>query len=134
MFLNNLNNEQKNLFLELAIKAAEISRGMSLEEKNMLKEFALEMMITPKYETIKSSEEIIKRLTEISSKKDLRIITFEILGIMYSDSNYDETEKDFVFSIANAFGITKESVIDMDSAIKKYSELYSEICNLVLQQ
>ena len=134
MFLNNLNNEQKNLFLEFAIKAAEISRGMSLEEKNMLKEFALEMMITPKYETIKSSEEIIKRLTEISSKKDLRIITFEILGIMYSDSNYDETEKDFVFSIANAFGITKESVIDMDSAIKKYSELYSEICNLVLQQ
>ena len=37
MFLNSLNNSQKSLFIELAIKAAESNGIVPIEEKNMLK-------------------------------------------------------------------------------------------------
>ena len=89
MFLNALKDSQKNLFLDLAIKAAESSDGISVQEKSMLKAFALEMRIPARYECETSKESILEELKSISTERDLKIIAFEILGIMFSDSEYD---------------------------------------------
>lgn len=132
MFLNSLNDSQKDLFLDLAIKAADASRGISVQEKNMLKAFALEMRIPPKYECAESELGILDEMKKRSTKKELKIITFEILGIIYSDSEYDDVEKAFVDTLAKTFDIASECVDEMESIIKKYSSLYSEICDIVL--
>lgn len=132
MFLNSLKDSQKNLFLDLAIKAADSSGGISTQEKNMLKAFALEMRIPPKYECDKSVADILEALKKRSTKKEFKIITFEILGIMYSDSEYDAVEKTFVENVAEAFDIDSGCINEMEKIIKKYSSLYTEICDIVL--
>lgn len=98
----------------------------------MLKAFALEMRIPPKYECDKSVADILEALKKRSTKKELKIITFEILGIMYSDSEYDAVEKTFVEKVAEAFNIDSGCINEMEKIIKKYSSLYTEICDIVL--
>lgn len=132
MFLMMLNDDQKKLFLKLAVKAAEANGVVEYEEKNMLKAFALEVNETPIYSTTSSTDEILDNLKEISSSKEKRIIIFEILGILFSDSEYDDKEKDFIGRIAQAFDISKESIDQMIKLINNYSDVYNNIVNTVL--
>ncbi len=132
MFLNRLKDEQKGLFLELAIKAAESSCGISKEEREMIKAFAKEMNIPVKYECEMNFEQITNSLLKISSHKDLRIITFEIIGIMYSDSTYDETERAFVKDMAEKFSLEDGLIQKMEVLLENYSKLYSEIYELII--
>lgn len=132
MFLNSLKDTQKNLFLDLAIKAADASGGISEQEKNTLKAFALEMRIPAKYECNKTEEIILEDLKKCSSRKELKIVAFEILGIMYSDSEYDDAERRFVTSMAESFGIDEKIIDEMERVIQRYSSLYTEICEVVL--
>ncbi len=133
MFLNSLNDKQKKLFLTLAIKAADISGGISFEEKNMLKLFAMEMNIEPRYSTEDDLDDVINELFNCSTVKELQIVLFEILGIMYSDSEYDAQERKFVDRIAERFEIGSEKIRRMDEEISKYTSLYKEICGVVLE-
>ena len=73
MFLNLLNKSQKRLFLELAVRATEANGVVEIEEKNMLKEFALEMQETPVYSTEKSTEYLLKLIKKDSSEKSLKM-------------------------------------------------------------
>ncbi len=73
MFLNLLNKSQKRLFLELAVRATEANGVVEIEEKNMLKEFALEMQETPVYSTEKSTEDLLKLIKKDSSEKSLKM-------------------------------------------------------------
>ena len=73
MFLNNLNNKQKKLFIQLAIKAAEANGIVELEEKNMLKSFAIEMNIPPVYNTENNLETILNEFsTPFHQNKELK--------------------------------------------------------------
>lgn len=132
MFLNCLNNKQKSLFIELAIKAAESNGIVELEEKNMLKSFAVEMNIKPVYHTDHDLESIIDEIKDISSEKELRIILFEILGIMMADSVVDEEEKNFIEKIVKKFDVDVSIVEIMMNLLHDYVKIYQEILQVVL--
>ena len=133
MFLNKLKKEeQKLLFLDLAIKAAECSCGISEEERKMIQVFAKEMEIPVKLKSDNSVDQVTSALISISTPKELRIMMFEIIGIMYSDSCYDSKEQNFVTNVSCKFGIDDSIVKDMELLVKKYSELYSSICEVVM--
>ena len=131
MFLNCLNNKQKKLFIELAIKAAESNGIVPIEQKNMLKSFALEMNIEPQYTSNSDVELIISELKSISTEKELRVILFEILGIIVSDSVFDEKERAFVNHWVEMCDFDKSNVDKMVELLQKYSNLYTEIVNFV---
>lgn len=132
MFLNNLSNEQKAQFLELAIKAAESNGIVALEQKNMLKCFAIEMNITPVYRTDRNLEDIINGLVQISSEKELRIILFEVLGIIISDTVFDDSEKEFVRHMVERCNMDSGLIDKMIDLLNVYSNVYQEIVNVVL--
>lgn len=132
MFLNNLSNEQKTQFVELAIKAAESNGIVALEQKNMLKCFALEMNITPVYKTDRALEEILDNLVKISSEKELKIILFEILGIIISDSAFDDSEKEFVKYMVERCNMNLGLVDKMIELLNAYANVYQEIVDVVL--
>lgn len=133
MFLNSLNEKQKNFFIELAIKAAESNGIVALEQKNMLKCFAMEMNITPKYSTDNDTETIIRNLIDISTEKELKIILFEILGIIVSDAVFDEQEKEFVKHMVERCNINPNLVDEMVNLLYEYTAVYQNMVNLVLQ-
>ena len=89
MFLYLLNEKLRISFQKLAIKAAEANDIVDVREKNLLKAFALEMNIEPLYETDSSLEVLFDDLKKHSTKKELKIILLELLGMMYADRSYD---------------------------------------------
>lgn len=132
MFLHSITDKQKELFMKLAIKAAEANGIVNLEEKNMLKAYGIEMGIKPIYETDATTEEIVSELKNLCDDKARRIIIFEILGIMISDSEYDDKEKEFIENLAEAFSIPKEQKDQMFALINEYFEVFKKISKLVL--
>lgn len=132
MFLNLLNKSQKRLFLELAVRATEANGVVEIEEKNMLKEFALEMQETPVYSTEKSTEDLLKLIKKDSSEKSLKIVVFEILGIMYSDKVYDSEEKEFIDNMVKAFELPQDLSEKYNQLIVRYASLYKEILTEVI--
>ncbi len=133
MFLNLLNNNQKELFLDLAIKAAEANGVVEIEEKNMLKAFSIEMQIPARYETIKSTDEILDALEKITTDKERRILTFELIGIMFADGQYDKQEEAFMSRISERTGVSMGEIQEMIEVLSEYEKVYKKICNVVLK-
>lgn len=133
MFLNLLNNNQKELFLDLAIKAAEANGVVEIEEKNMLKAFSIEMQIPARYETIKSIDEILDTLEKITAEKERRILTFELIGIIFADGQYDKREETFMSRVSEKSGISMEKIQEMIEVLSEYEKVYDKICNVVLK-
>ena len=132
MFLNKLKEDQKSLFLDLAIKATEANGVIESSEQEMLKMFAHEMKISPKFNTNKSLDSILNGLQELSTQQELKIISFEILGIMFSDDKYDEKEGEFISNMASAFHLENALMDIMSDLISEYSAVYKKICGIVL--
>ena len=132
MFLNILRHKQKILFMHLAIKAAEVNGIVEITEKNMLKSYGAEMGITPFYSSECEVEVILQEIKELSTQRELRIILFEILGVLISDKDYDIAEKEFTERVRNAFGISKERCDNMWDILNEYSSICQKITDIVL--
>ena len=132
MFLNSLNDTQKQLFQKLAIKAAEANGVVEFEEKNMLKCFAIEMNIEPIYSTDISMDNLLAEILENSNEQVLRVFLFEILAIIISDSEFDDTEKKFIDTLSLKFGINKEKKDEMIELLYEYLQIFNKINSVVL--
>jgi hypothetical protein len=99
----------------------------------MLKAFAIEMSISPKYSTDDETDYIVKKLGEISTQQELKIILFEILGIIVSDGEFDEQEKNFIKGIVEQYGMEYSLVEKMVALIQEYSGVYQKIAATVLE-
>lgn len=131
MFLNNLSDIQKKLFQKLAIKAVEANGVVEIEEKNMLKCFAIEMNIKPIYDTDISLDNLLTEIIENSDEQILRIFLFETLAIIISDSEFDDDEKEFINKLRLKFGIEKEKVDEMLEVLYEYTKVFNKINSLI---
>lgn len=127
MFLRPLNNEQKELFLNLALAAASANDVLEESEKALLAEYADEMSIDVNKAMQMPAEEICRKLKEISNSKELNQISFEIVGMMMSDNEYDEDEKAFISKMAEIFEIPMSRINEMFNCVNAYSELIKKI-------
>lgn len=127
MFLRPLNNEQKELFLNLALAAASANDVLEKSEKTLLAAYADEMDIDVNKASQMSVEEICNKLKTISNSKELNQISFEIIGMMLSDNEYDDDEKEFVSKMAEIFEIPMSRINEMYKLVNAYSELIKKI-------
>lgn len=134
MFLEMLKDEQKDLFLQLAVVAAKANGKFDETEQEMLIKFANEMNIEPKSESNKSFDELVDELAKISSKKEKKIILFEAIGILNSDGEFDEKEAEYLANVAKKFDISKEDLEYMMSLVSYYIELFDEIVYTVVDE
>lgn len=132
MFLNSLSKKQKNLFMDLAIKAAEANGVVELAEKNMLKAYGMEMEITPFYSSDCEIEMVLQEMKDVSTESELKIVLFEILGILISDEDFDNSEKEFLNKVRTSFDISQEKCDEMLRLLYDYSSVYQKIVAAVL--
>lgn len=132
MFLNSLSKKQKNLFMDLAIKAAEANGVVELAEKNMLKAYGIEMEITPFYSSDCEIEMVLQEMKDVSTESELKIVLFEILGILISDEDFDNSEKEFLNKVRTSFDISQEKCDEMLRLLYDYSSVYQKIVVAVL--
>lgn len=127
MFLRPMNEEQKELFLDLALVAASINGVVEESEKALLVAYADEMGVDVSKASIKPVDEICARIKEISNSKELNQIMFEIVGMIISDSEYDNQERDFVSQVAELFEIPMSRVEEMFRCVDEYTSLVKKI-------
>ena len=73
----------------------------------------------------------MKNFTEISTEREKRIILFEILGLLMSDSIYDNEERKFTEIVATAFGIDDEEVETIIRKLEDYKTVLGEIVEII---
>lgn len=132
MYLNRLNPEQKELFLDLCIHAAMANGEFASDEREMVESYCEEMqLLIPRYETEIDKDTAIEKIKEISTPQELKMILLELTGLILSDNICDEEEKSYISDFATKTGIDEACV---DKAIRILTDLksvYSEINTLI---
>ena len=132
MFLEILKDDQKDLFLQLAVIAAKENGYVDEAESEMLLKFASEMKIAPRAEAILSLDEIIDGLAKSCDKREKKVVLFEAAGIMNTDGEYDDKEYEFLKKIAAKFEIADEELEVMMGLVSDYVALFNEIIITVI--
>ncbi len=132
MFLEILKDEQKDLFLQLAVIAAKENGYVDEAEDALLTKFANEMNIAPKTEATLSLDEVIDKLASSCDKREKKIVLFEAAGIMNTDGEYSDAEFDFLKKIAAKFEISEEELETMMGLVSDYVALFNEIIITVI--
>ena len=53
---------------------------------------------------------------------------------MYSDGEYDSSEKEFVDELVNKFEITKDELEKIDKLLNEYSEVYKKMVSEIFRK
>lgn len=127
MFLRLLKSEQKPLFLGLAYQAANANGVVEEAERNLIIGLSEELGISEDNYSKLGFEQICERLVELSSRKELIEISFEILGIMMGDTCYDDDEKAFVRRMFEIFCLSEELMLETEECLEDYLRVFRKI-------
>ena len=126
MYLGELNEKQKERFLDIGISLAIADDEFSNEEKNTILLLCDEMRIEVRYTAEVSLEEAVNFFIFEASQRIQRIVVFELLGIAMADSVYQEHERTLITKIAKAYSISQNEVDGICKLIKQLYELYAK--------
>lgn len=131
MFLSQLSEKEKNAFISLSVHASNINGIFVEEEKVMIQEYCKEMGI-PFFDADNaiSMDEVVKvfKNSENSIKK---IVLLETLGLLYSDGEFDDSEKGFINDYAMKIGLSDEDIERQTVAIKEYLEALKKVAEAI---
>ena len=134
MFLNRLNDRDKEMFLDLAIYASRANGVVEDAEKNMLAQYCKEMDLVPKDETKLSTMEEITAWFSEAEDPIKRIVVIELLGLYYADGDFDNTEKKFALVFAKSIGIDQETYEQLNRDIDEYLTIVDIIQKHIIGQ
>lgn len=127
MFLGQLSEKEKNAFISLSVYASKVNGVFAEDEKEMIQEYCREMGI-PFFdaENVIAMDEVVDvfKNAELSIKK---IVLLETLGLVYSDGNYDDSEKEFVSDFAKKIELTDADVQKQTVVIKEYLDALKKV-------
>lgn len=125
MFLIQLKEENKELFLKVCIHASMANGIFEDEEKEMISAYCREMNIPvnmPEYgETL---DETLSVLAEQADDVEKKIIILEILGLVRADGVYDAAEKTFMKQLVEGLNIKEDILSKYNSLL----EIYTSVC------
>lgn len=120
MFLEELLQEEKTAFLELAALIANIDGDVLLYEKQILNKYKKELGLL-EYETKGLIIEDI--LDFFKSERSKMIVLTELFQLIFSDGVFHDQEKKSVQLIKKHFGFDKSQFADFKDWINKIKEL-----------
>jgi tellurite resistance protein len=132
MFLGKLNEEEKKLFLNLAVKVAEANGIVAEAEKNMINQYCLEMGLSVTQKNNKSIDEAIDGFSK-SSVEIKRIVMIELIGLCMSDEKYETEERSIIEKIAQALDISNETIELFEADLKNYRLVVKSIAEHVFK-
>jgi len=127
MLLNKLSTNEKEAFVSLVVKAAEANDEITIEEYNLVEEYCKEMgIIFFDSKKLLSMDKVIE-VIKSSTGEIKRIISLELIGMLYVDGEFDQKESDFLYSFVDAIGIERDVIEEQIYLINKYMELLNDI-------
>lgn len=126
MFLNHLNQENKELFLKICLLGSLSNGDFDPKQKEMILAYCREMNISEQIpECNESLEHILKKISNKTSDVEKNIILLEVMGLIEADGFYDEKERIFINSLVENLNIKE----DLLSKITSLLETYTRVCN-----
>lgn len=128
MYLNNLNDREKELFLELAYYIANCDQDFDAEESDLIKNFREETGMDEEKYRIKGMhlDNIIEGF-EPSTEKNKTTVFLEIMGVVIADLEFNGNEQVAVSKLRQAWNISDEKY----SAILHWYEDMDKIWKIV---
>lgn len=127
MYLSELKDEQKELFLDLGIHLSMSDGDFSSHEKNTISQMCTEMGIAERFEQNVEFDTALSRLSEIATIREKRIILIELAGIVMADGVYSPEEKAVVENITKILEVDHAQYEKVIALIKDLFVVYSEI-------
>ena len=125
MFLNRLDNNSKQLFLNLAYSVAQSDESFSDMQKELIKNYASEMDIADI--DFKKDDFILENeLKKVQNKDYQKIILIEILAIVYSDNIMHPAEKEIIDTMVDNWNLNS-------SLVTIYGEWSKSLLSLQIQ-
>ena len=128
MYLGLLNEEKRELFLDICFCIASADGDYSADEKVLIVAYQKEM--NTEYDpTISKKEvsEIIQLLNAMCTNKEKKIIIFETIGLALVDGNYDKTERTIIEQMAKTFEIKESYTKECEQLLEEYLKLQNRI-------
>lgn len=127
MLLDELTLEEKKAFWNIANVLASAD-GRALEEESILEQYNEEMGTDFEYPDasqidIKNELESIKA----SSAKNRKIVYFELYGVAYADTSFDDREKKILDEVCLALSITDDVRETLESSVKTIFDTYRKL-------
>ena len=132
MFLDRLNNKEKEMFLDLAVYAAQANGVVEEAEKEAIMGYCKEMGV-PFYDISKLHpfQEITDFFSALTKEKK-RIVVFEIMGLCATDGETDEVESAFINKFADDIGLPEDVFETLQRDIEEYLIIYQIVRGHVL--
>lgn len=132
MFLNNLTQEKKELFLSLAYNISCIDDNYADEEKMVLEQYCVEMDIRiDKIQLIEDFDKILNRINILCNFQEKKIFVFESVGLILADGVIHDKEMEAITNMVRLFEINDNYFEDCMKLIKEYYDLQSRMTNLI---
>jgi tellurite resistance protein len=120
MFLAELQQEEKQAFLELAARIATIDGNISVYENSILNKYKKEMGLENYKPEGRSMEEILK---VFKTKRSQNIVLAELFQLIYSDGVFHDQESESIRLIKEHFGFNPDEYGSFKDWIEKIREL-----------
>lgn len=128
MFLNDLQEGNKELFLKVCVHASLANDIFEEEEKEMIYAYCREMNIIERIPEITDDfDAVVSDLASQTDDVEKKIIVLGILGLVKSDGLYDEKEKVFVEKLVKGLQVEDEVVSKLNSLLESYTAVCKEI-------
>lgn len=133
MFLNYLNNEEKNIFCKLASRIAYSDGKIDSKENELFDLYNAEMNTTFEFGEV-SDLEISKSLLSLKQADDKirRIVYLELLSLAKIDNDFSKEEKTELEKYRVSLDITEEENRLIENVIEELIAVYAKIRSLIL--
>lgn len=128
MFLNQLNEDQKEMFLQLCYYAVMADGQFDQLEMETISRLCYEMMI-PNHmpDTTEPLADVLETLQETCSPQEIRIIIFELMLLLRSDGTYNEAEQEFLDYVVSSIQLSYTTFKNLDDLTQKLVDLTADI-------
>ena len=125
MFLQVMNTEEKEKFLELVYKIANIDGEYAEEEQEIVNSYKNELGLSKVPET--SDIDVLVRYFSAKATELKKIVLFETVVLINADEKIEKEEADLLDKMSGAFGLDKDVVDRIKSVAKKLQDVYDEV-------
>lgn len=134
MFLNQLEETNKENFLKICVHAALANGVFAKEEKETLFAYCREMNIKEHVPEIPEAfEELVKVIDKNMDEKEKKICILETLALVKCDGFYDDEEQTFIRKLSGGLGLSDDVLRKFNELLDKYLKVGKEIFTAITE-
>ena len=131
MFVQVMEKEEREKFLELIYKIANIDGDYAAEEEELIDSYKAELELSDIKDT-DTIEEIIDYFS-LKSESIRKIVLFEVYGMINSDGKIDISEEKIFNLSQEKFGISEQQTKAIINVAEELQEVYDKVYDVLFQ-